>query len=652
MVAATGLDSRPRRASHGHPGDRPASERLAGDPVGAEPRRRATKVTPTRALRTRDRQPELNREEQSFPPCGPPRCPYSADRRSQRGLLASLVRAGRRVGWVAIWTVCLVGPGEASAQDAKQPSTPPAASRRACESCSAVLASVRTLYSRGSVDLALAVAERQLVECSRCLPLRYRRGWLLLMAANPSVALEDFDACLSADPDYAEAYYAAGFCWKELGDLSRARELYERASTYDSTATIGTIALAFTDIELGRLQLGIDSLVRAREKAPRDSAIVAALAKALEMSGALDRASEVAREALALNPRDVDAMDVLASVAFERGFPEETLRWCIAVLAHDAQSPGALERAVYCHAILGDSQQARLRLQALETRRGVDPRVLSGCRSAVEALGREGARTSSSWGRRCVVDGEDGFTDPVVLASFADLAIDELTRVLALPPASGPPIRIRLCGSRAEVHGELRRMSVKGVTLRAAGIFEPQTGMCILEGGPDPWRVRSRLVHELTHALRNRIPKGARGPRWYEEGIADYCGDYMLNGEFLSLGAGVATWADVEIAREFRGAAQSLGLERIGEVLAGRREASRAQGYWIIRRTLVSRQAGRYAGIALPSVQECESSWRMLTERGRSGSPTGLDYVRQIRVADYLRFLSGVVFPGSTAGAL
>jgi hypothetical protein len=109
------------------------------------------------------------------------------------------------------------------------------------------------------------------------------------------------------------------------------------------------------------------------------------------------------------------------------------------------------------------------------------------------------------------------------IAVEAPAVVTRVARRLDLPPP--PEMLVVVTGDPPRTAAEEQRLGLEGVPPWAAGIAEASTGRIVLfvrEAASYPHRdTNGLLAHEVTHVLLEAsVPRGARIPRWYHEGLA------------------------------------------------------------------------------------------------------------------------------------
>lgn len=180
-------------------------------------------------------------------------------------------------------------------------------------------AELRHTLAEGSVEqaMALAEAEERLEQFPAALPLIERA-----LAADPkssewlfrkATALErsgkfaeseaTFEALLAAEPDHAPALNYLGYMRIERGtEVEKGLALVRRALELDANNGAYVDSLGWGLYRLGRFAEASEVLERAARLLPGDSTVLEHLGDSLVALGALDRARDAYRRALALGP--------------------------------------------------------------------------------------------------------------------------------------------------------------------------------------------------------------------------------------------------------------------------------------------------------------------------------------------------------------
>ncbi|MEO7973849.1 MAG: tetratricopeptide repeat protein [Thermoanaerobaculia bacterium] len=173
--------------------------------------------------------------------------------------------------------------------------------------------------AEGSVEqmLALATSEERLERFQQALPLidkalvasptsnelRFRKATALERTGRFDESAAIFEALIASEPDYAPALNYLGYMRIERGsDVEQGLALVRRALALDGNNGAYVDSLGWGLYRLGRFAEASEVLERASRLLPNDSTVLEHLGDALLAMGALDRARDAYRRALALGP--------------------------------------------------------------------------------------------------------------------------------------------------------------------------------------------------------------------------------------------------------------------------------------------------------------------------------------------------------------
>ena len=117
---------------------------------------------------------------------------------------------------------------------------------------------------------------------------------------------------LELDPEYGDARINLSLVLRGRGEPEAARAELRRATKDPRTRANGWMQLGFFELEQGRLSEAIEALEQARQRAPQDTDVLNALGEAHFRSGARQRALELWRRSIELNPGQPRLEQVLA----------------------------------------------------------------------------------------------------------------------------------------------------------------------------------------------------------------------------------------------------------------------------------------------------------------------------------------------------
>ena len=180
-------------------------------------------------------------------------------------------------------------------------------------------AGLRQQLADGALDqlVALAAAEERLEQYPAALPLldkalaaepgsselKFRKATVLERCGRFDEAAALFEALIAAEPDHAPALNYLGYMRIERGtDVEQGLALVRRALELDANNGAYVDSLGWGLYRLGRFAEASEVLERAARLLPSDSTVLEHLGDSLLALGALDRARDAYRRALALGP--------------------------------------------------------------------------------------------------------------------------------------------------------------------------------------------------------------------------------------------------------------------------------------------------------------------------------------------------------------
>ncbi|MEO8023383.1 tetratricopeptide repeat protein [Polaromonas sp.] len=160
------------------------------------------------------------------------------------------------------------------------------------------------------------------------------RGNALRDLKRPADALESYDRALKIKPDYAEALSNRGAALRDLNRSAEALESCDRALA---------IKPGFADA-LSNRGAALQDLKRLKEEPDAAQGLAAKLAAALTLhqQGRLDQAAVLYHEILQSQPRHVEALQLLATIALQQRHPQAAVALFDQALAINPRHPSAL----------------------------------------------------------------------------------------------------------------------------------------------------------------------------------------------------------------------------------------------------------------------------------------------------------------------
>lgn len=144
------------------------------------------------------------------------------------------------------------------------------------------------------------------------------------------------------EPDSALAHYAVAMVALARRDFVRAEEHLRRAIALQPEHAHSLLGLARLYTLWHRPQDALPLLDKARELAPDDAGTWAALADYHKSQRDFDRAEQLAREGLKLNPENTEALLVMGDILLHRGDTGGAREHALLVLRQNANHEGAI----------------------------------------------------------------------------------------------------------------------------------------------------------------------------------------------------------------------------------------------------------------------------------------------------------------------
>lgn len=155
--------------------------------------------------------------------------------------------------------------------------------------------------------------------------LKFQLGSILERAGDHKKAEETFLALLEKLPNHAPSLNYLGYMWADKGvNLERAEEMLTRAVGQEPENGAYVDSLGWLYFRQGKLELAEKYLTDATRLLPRDATVVAHLAEVVALRGQPDRAVELYRLAIELDPESKDIQQLRSKIAdLERNVAEK-----------------------------------------------------------------------------------------------------------------------------------------------------------------------------------------------------------------------------------------------------------------------------------------------------------------------------------------
>lgn len=155
--------------------------------------------------------------------------------------------------------------------------------------------------------------------------LKFQLGSILERAGDHKGAEETFLALLEKRPNHAPSLNYLGYMWADKGvNLERAEEMLTRAVGQEPENGAYVDSLGWLYFRQGKLELAEKYLTDATRLLPRDATVVEHLADVVAVRGQTDRAVELYRLAIDLDPESKDIQKLRAKISdLERSVAEK-----------------------------------------------------------------------------------------------------------------------------------------------------------------------------------------------------------------------------------------------------------------------------------------------------------------------------------------
>ena len=189
------------------------------------------------------------------------------------------------------------------------------------------------------------------------------QGLALLERGDVATALASFRSALTLDPNLAEAWVGLGIAYERLGDARSAMTAWDRAVAVRpalAEAWFRSGALAHT---MGRVDDAIARFRRAHEAAPATRFGRLGNARALLTTNLDDDAGRVLREAVAADPDDAIANDLLGNLLADWGRFDEARACFERAVDKDPLLSGSWYDLVRCRRVTPDERGLMARME-------------------------------------------------------------------------------------------------------------------------------------------------------------------------------------------------------------------------------------------------------------------------------------------------
>jgi tetratricopeptide (TPR) repeat protein len=179
-----------------------------------------------------------------------------------------------------------------------------------------VMAAAEAWLQAENAPAAVALVEAAVADRPDDIDLRFQLGSLHERAGDHDAAEKVFLGVLESEPDHAPSLNYLGYMWAEAGkNLERAREMLIRAVGQEPNNGAYVDSLGWVYYQLGQLEEAKKYLSYAARLLPRDPTIQEHLGDVLARQGNTERALEIYRIALELDPEAKDAEKLRLKIA-------------------------------------------------------------------------------------------------------------------------------------------------------------------------------------------------------------------------------------------------------------------------------------------------------------------------------------------------
>jgi Flp pilus assembly protein TadD len=179
-----------------------------------------------------------------------------------------------------------------------------------------------------------------------------------LESGNVELATTLFDKIVQADPKSVPGLTGLGDTLYAVGDFTRAGVYYQRASSYDPSASAPLIGIARVAIHQRRFDDAIAMYRGLLARSPDDLMASAGLGAALDLKGNHAGAQAVLRQALKANPGDPLLSVNLGLSLVLGGDPREGANVLLDVTRYPGAPPQARQDLALAYGLLGNTEAA------------------------------------------------------------------------------------------------------------------------------------------------------------------------------------------------------------------------------------------------------------------------------------------------------
>lgn len=185
-------------------------------------------------------------------------------------------------------------------------------------------------------------------------------GMALLADNQAEESIEVLKHALELDANNDRARQALGYAYLRADRADEAQETFSgliAAGRHDAATRMGR---ADALLALGRVDAALEDYAAAARQAPKVAQVHIRHAAALERAGRLDEAEAAYLATLAIEPRNLKALNNLAYLSAERKTRlDDALRWAQQALEIGGESPALLDTLGWVHAARGEIAAAR-----------------------------------------------------------------------------------------------------------------------------------------------------------------------------------------------------------------------------------------------------------------------------------------------------
>jgi tetratricopeptide (TPR) repeat protein len=202
-------------------------------------------------------------------------------------------------------------------------------------------------------------------------------GMVLLEAGQPAPAAAAFERALALRPNFGEAAWRLGIAHEARGDSAAAIAALRQALAIQPSLAGARFRLARLLEEWGHTREAIEAYLKVKSSSPHTRLGRIAQARALLMQGRHDPLVSVLRQAVALDPKDGVAFEMLGGALSNAGDFDAAAQAYRRALELEPDIVGAYYDLVRCRRITADDAPLVVRMREAARMPGLEPDRLS-----------------------------------------------------------------------------------------------------------------------------------------------------------------------------------------------------------------------------------------------------------------------------------